>query len=334
MLSTYESFADAYVAGLTEVLRKGSVVAGVVDSTSIGSSFGKEPRPTRELRPFGFQVRDPRQALLRCPARQPDLGFAFGQWLWVMRGSDELDTIAYYNSMGRLFSDDGRRLRNAFGTRIGGGPLDAAVALLRRDPSSRRAMLVFGDSAGPAIRTRDSSCAISLQFLIREGRLEAITNMRSQSALMVLPYDAALFMTIHVWVAALLDVPIGSHTWIANSFHLYEDEVALAGKVLEGPVTSLGLPPVGDPHLSLSQLLRFEHQLRTAAECGNASEVSELEAAVSTARSLEGAIRAVLLAHARRRLGQDQQCRRALSQLPAGWGECLPKPQSTLVPTR
>ena len=28
--------------------------------------------------------------------------------------------------------------------------------------------------------------------------------MRSQSALMVLPYDAALFMAIHIWVAACL----------------------------------------------------------------------------------------------------------------------------------
>lgn len=331
MLSAYESFADAYIAGLAEVLDRGEEVAGVADPSSVGSSFGTEPRPTRELRPFGFRVRDPRSSLIRCPVRQPDLGFALGQWLWVMSGSDDLETIAYYNSMGRLFSDDGRRLRGAFGPRVGGEPLAAAIALLRRDPATRRAIIYLADPSGSRARTRDHSCAISLQFLIRGGRLEAITTMRSQSALMVLPYDAALFMTVQVWVAALLGIDVGSHTWVANSFHVYADELSLAREVLDKPVASMTLPPVRDPHGSLSALLHFERRLRRATESEDMYEAAELEAGAQAADDLRSAIQAVLLAHSGRKLHDPALWRRALAKVPSGWGDCIRRPETLLA---
>lgn len=331
LLPAHDSFAEAYVAGLGDVLDHGEKVAGVADPSSVGSSFGAGPRPTRELRPFGFNVRYARNALLHSPARQPDLGFALGQWLWVMSGADDLETIAYYNSLGRLFSDDGRRLRGAFGPRVGGGALASAVALLRQDPATRRAIIYLADPSGSRARTRDHSCAISLQFLVRGNRLEAITTMRSQSALMVLPYDAALFMTIQVWVAALLGIEAGSHTWVANSFHVYEDEISLAREVLAKPVRSVTLPPVRDSEPSLRGLLHFERRLRRATERGDRVEVAEcIEIGPPLADDLESATEAVLLAHAGRRLADPVLWQGALAKLPPGWGDCLRAPETLL----
>ena len=232
--------------------------------------------------------------------------------------------MAYYNPAGRLFSDDGTRLGGALGPRIGGGPLDSLVALLEEDPSSRRAILQLDDPGGPR-RTRDQSCATSLQFFVRDGRLEAITTMRSQSALMVLPYDAALFMTLQIWVAALLGANVGGHVWIANSFHLYDDELALARRVLAEPLSDLSLPPVGDASDSLPRLLAFEKRLRCAVEAQNGWLVEDLGSATRP-DTLEGAIEIVLLAHAARRLGDSDLWKSSLSRLPAGWDRCLRPP--------
>jgi hypothetical protein len=332
-----ETFADAYVAGLTAILADGERVSAVVDPLSVGSSFGERARPTRELRPFGFRVLNPRACLLRCSARQPDLGFIVGQWLWVMRGSAELEPIAFYNDAARRFSEDGKQLSGAFGARMrkrGGDQLSSAVGLLRRDPATRRALVLFADTADATAPNRDQPCAISLHLLMRAGRLEAITTMRSQSALMVLPYDAALFMAIHIWVAACLGVEPGPHVWLAHSFHIYEDELELARSVLATQVSPACLPHARDPEDALPRLLSFEQRLRLATESSARSAVADLAEEVTGVDELHEAARAVLLAHATRRLGDPDLWRSSTAMLPAGWSEFMRPPPSGLSMTR
>lgn len=334
-MTEHDTLAGAYVAALASVLDDGESVLPVTDELSIGSSFGARQRATLELRPFGFRVRDPRACLLRCSRRQPDLGFSIGQWLWVMGGQDDLAQIAFYNSDGRLFSDDGRTLHGAFGARMrnrSGDQLLSVLARLRRDPGTRRALIVFAQPSDSWTSTRDHPCAISLQFLIRGGRLEAITTMRSQSALMVLPYDGALFMTIQIWVAACLGVQPGVHTWLAHSFHIYEDEVDLAHAVLGGPVDARSLPPVSDPEAGLPGLLRFEQDLRLATQRSAHSEVAALTGQVQRADELHQAARAILLAHAARRLKDVDLWRETLDRLPEDWRDCLRQPDEFALP--
>ncbi len=332
--SDSETLADAYASSLDAVLAAGERVAAVIDPLSVGSSFGEAVRPTRELRPFGFRVLDPHACLLRCSPRQPDLGFALGQWLWVMRGSDELDQITFYNSAGKLFSEDGRRLDGAFGARMrsnAGDQLMAAVALLRRDPATRRALVLVADPRDVSTPARDQPCAVSLHFMIRSGRLEAMTTMRSQSALMVLPYDAALFMTIHVWVAACLGIEAGPHTWLAHSFHVYEDELDLAHAVLSAPIDSERLPRARNPESALLGLLDYEERLRNATERSAHDEVVALANEINGVDELHAATRCVLLAHAARRLDDVELWRRSTAMLPPAWPEMMRPPTQELL---
>lgn len=269
MIPQYENFASAYQAGLEAVLAS-DWVDPVFDDSSIGSRFGNEFRRTRELRPFVFQVADPSTCLIESPVRQPNLGYSIGQWIWVMTGSDELEQITYYNPRGQVLSEDGIRLPGAFGARIrrsAGDQLERALRLLRRDPGSRRAAILIAEASDSRSTIRDYPCAIGVQLMLRNGKLEVITNMRSQSALMVLPYDAALFMMLHVWAAAVLGVDCGPHTWIANSFHLYEDEVAHAREVLAAGLQPASVPTkVERPISRFKWLSELERRLRISPE--------------------------------------------------------------------
>jgi thymidylate synthase len=255
----------------------------------------------------------------------------FGQWIWVMRGSDDVEGIAFYNEKGRAFSDDGHHLSGSFGHRIRvrwGDQLQAAIARLRADLSTRRALVLIADPADVYERARDYPCAIAFQLLVRDSRLEAITTMRSQSALMVLPYDAPLFMTIHVWVAAVLGLEPGAHTWLAHSFHMYDDELELARAVLESPVSDEALPPVEDAEDNLVELFEFEEQVRAAVGKGERGQIALLSESWRTRDELHSAIGNVLLANAASLLGNGALSAEIADRLPPGLRRCMEVPRS------
>jgi thymidylate synthase len=316
MIKEYDSFADAYREGLESLLEDRGWVEPVLDEDSVGSGFGSEFRRTIELRPFLFRVKDPARCLIESPARQPSLSYVVGQWIWTMAGSEDLDQIAYYNRRGYMFSEDGARLPGAFGARIrrsAGDQLERALRLLRRDPGTRRASILIADAGDGRSTMRDFPCATGLHLMLRHGKLEMITSMRSQSALMVLPYDAALFMMLHVWAAAELGMECGPHTWIANSFHLYEDEVVRARQVLEEGIRPVAVPKQGNsPERDLIQLIEFERRVRALPADAPPTELPK----GFDRNEFHGALASVLIATARSR------CPEAVSPeqvLPLAW---------------
>lgn len=278
-------------------------------------------KTTLELRPYALTVNDPADCLILSAVRQPSIVYAVAQWLWVMRGSDDVEEIGFYNDRAKAFSNDGLRLAGAFGARMRRprDQLRASLELLQRDPATRRALIVISRPDDLIEPTRDHACAESLHLFLRAGRLEAITTMRSQSALMVFPYDAALFMTIHVWAAAALGVPCGPHTWLANSMHLYEDEIDLAHAVLTEPLSSVRLPPVTDADASIANLQQIEMNLRIAVLSDEGLRSQRL--GVGRLAAMHRAFAHVLLVHAGMRLGDSETVHSSLGALPAPWKE-------------
>jgi thymidylate synthase len=264
----HQTFASAYLEGLEELLHAGGKVSGVRDRHSIGSQFGDENRLTIELLSHAFTVADPYACLLEGGTRRPREAYVAGQWLWVMSGSDDAEHISFYNPRGHEFADAEGRLGGAFGARMrrsGGDQLGRAIERLRRDPSSRRAVITIAEPSDGRVPSRDFPCALAVQLMIRGGKLEAITNMRSQSALTVLPYDAALMMMVQLWAAGELGLEAGPHHWTANSFHVYGDEVATAEAVLSDPPTFKRLPAAGGGgEALLRSLFSYESDLRRA----------------------------------------------------------------------
>jgi len=333
VVARHPTFASAYVSGLRALLADGSLIDGVHDPLSVGSTFGRQARPTIEISPYAFTISNPLDCLLESAVRQPDPGYLIGQWLWMMRGSDELDSIAYYNSRGRAFSDDGHRLAAAPGARLR-TPVDQvrlALSLLRRDPTTRRCRLVLARPQDVEASRRDVSCATDIQFLVRDGRLVAHTSMRSQSALMVLPYDVALFCMLQCWMAAMLGIEPGEHVWIAHSFHLYLDERSLAERLLDDGVRSVAMPAIEDPSEGLADLLAVEHRLMQAVQ----RNLTDVPAAVMDehprGRDLFSAARHTLVALAASRLSDEAVRLRALDALPPTWTNLMAKPSNAAV---
>lgn len=129
----------------------------------------------------------------------------------------------------------------AYGPRAA-GDVGQVVDLLTKDPDSRQAVVSLYDSDRDLGRVEqvDVPCTISLQYLVREGRLEAVTSMRSNDAWLGLPYDLMQFGMLQGAIAQSIGLPPGKATHVAASMHLYERNRADALKVT-GPLAPSGL---------------------------------------------------------------------------------------------
>lgn len=265
--------ADGFlVNGLRLVLELGEPVPSVRDPLSVGSAFGQRSRPSREVLAVNLGLRDPRQRLIMNPLRGVDSAFALASAVTAVTGNESLDFITTFNPRGRDFSDDGKTLPNSHGARlingVPGGQLQAAVKTLKSDESSRRAVVSVHNAADLLGQSRDVPCVVALHFMVRQGELRCVTFMRSQSALMVLPYDLYAFTFLQEVVASELELKLGPYWHMASSFHLYDDDLDLAREIVlaHDPAQSRlvvgSMPPGG----AFDDVRRTEDAYRALAE--------------------------------------------------------------------
>jgi thymidylate synthase len=219
-------------------------------------------KPIRELIAASFTLTDPRNRLIRSPARAVNYGFAVGELCWYMRGDSDLATMLYYNKRMAQFSDDGVSINSAYGAyilnpSIGGihSQWDLCVRELTADPDSRRAVMHINQPRdlwrAVSRGSRDVPCTLSLQLLIRNRRLHMHVVMRSNDVVWGLPYDVFSFTLLQeaflhqLQEAGALVDDLGSYHHTAGSLHLYDTHYAMADQVTkETWQTSAPMKPV------------------------------------------------------------------------------------------
>ncbi|GIJ52315.1 thymidylate synthase [Virgisporangium aliadipatigenens] len=244
---------------------------------------------SREKLGVSFVVRDPIQRQVMSAARRANIVFNFAEALWYLSGSDLLEPIAHYAPSIRQYSADGVTLPGtAYGPRImsvdetGTTQWANVVAELRRDPDSKRAILqIFRNDEIGIPGNIDVACTLALQFLVREGRLEAIGFMRANDAYRGLVSDYFSFTFIQEVLARELGVEVGAYHHHVGSLHIYEDDWPRAERVLSEPAPAASVPrdrfpvmPAGDNWPHIHRVLALEAVLRrneaTRADLGEA----------------------------------------------------------------
>jgi thymidylate synthase len=244
MIESFETFDEAYRSSIAEIRQHGRVISGVNSSRSIGSGFGKAPRPFTEVLGGGFQLLNPRARILKCSPRKLDVRFAYANFLFTLGGGQDLEMITHYNARGEKFFESDNRYETAFGCRLfsPGHQIAYVKEKLVNDRESRRAVAQIYEPVDTLLDRRDTPCAISLQFLIREERLHCICFMRSQSAVMVMPYDVFLFTMIQEWLATDMHLELGTYTHQCGSLHFYDDDDSLIEPILRDMAASDEMP--------------------------------------------------------------------------------------------
>lgn len=183
----------------------------------------------KEIKNMSVEIKDPRKRILSLPIRNISLPFAFGELIWYLTGRNDVAMMTYYSGMMKNFSDDGETLNSAYGYRIfGKHPMlpfnqwQFIVDKLREDPDSRQAVIHIKTPSDKP--TKDEVCTKDLQFLIRDGKLDMITDMRSNDIVWGFTYDVFSFTTFQELIANELGVEVGTYYHNAVSMHIYEKD--------------------------------------------------------------------------------------------------------------
>lgn len=211
---------NAYRSHLNTILAYGS------DESARGLSF-------REL--IGVQYTVPmNDPVVTIPERNTGYRFAAAEPFWILSGSNLLSEIAPYGNMAP-YSDDGYFMAGAYGPKVV-DQLPYVCRTLAEDNGSRQAVInIWREKPGPS---KDIPCTLSLQFLLRNGRLHCVATMRSSDAIMGLPYDTIMFSLASAYISSILcyhygnaSIKLGLLRLTMGSAHIYDRDMELAKKI-------------------------------------------------------------------------------------------------------
>lgn len=202
---------------------------------------GQEVNGTRELNNIQVTLHDITKGIVSIRGISPS--YLFAEALWYFTGRNDVKFISTFGSMWERLSDDGKTNNSAYGYLMkhafGFDQIEKIIELLRKDPNSRRAVINLNTPNEHVIETKDEPCTICLQFLIRDGRLNCTTVMRSNDIWFGFPYDVAFFTLLQMYIADRLEVEYGTYTHFVISMHLYDRNVEEVHKILNNPVSKV-----------------------------------------------------------------------------------------------
>lgn len=204
---------------------------------------------------------------LSCTEGKGKIFSCLGELLWYLSGSNKLDQIRYYIKDYHRYSDDGKTIFGAYGPRLFGndGQIYTVIRALQERDSTRKAVVQLFSSSDIKVHHKDIPCTCTLQFLVREGRLNLYTSMRSNDAFKGLPHDIFAFTMLQELIARKLGIPMGEYGHYVTSMHIYMDDLSkIESFQNEGwqEKAYMSSMPEGDQVSNVLRLLKHERELR------------------------------------------------------------------------
>ena len=198
---------------------------------------------TKELHPTTAFIEDPRRRIVSCYGRVINLPFALVEVIQLITGQNDAQALKFYNSKIIEIQGDspdafrfnaayGERLRryyvgaNLSQTGVAIDQLEHVIQTLKNDHDSRQASIVLSHPGDDnyTVQTKDRACNVYAHAMIRDNKLDWMQIIRSNDAVWGIPYNMMQWSHVQEWVAASLDIQVGSMFIVQDSFHVYEDK--------------------------------------------------------------------------------------------------------------
>ena len=191
------------------------------------SQFGD----TLEIINYSCCIRDPRAGrFVFTESRKHSLKYIIGELIWYFSCEKSIGRIRHYSKFWNHLADQYGNVNSNYGYKIFRKQVEErsqfqyVLEELRINKDSRRAFMFLNllDDDYPQMHiTKDFSCTPYLHFLIRDGKLNMLTYMRSNDFIYGFCNDVPFFTVLQELIAAMLDVELGYYYHNAGSEHIY-----------------------------------------------------------------------------------------------------------------
>lgn len=154
------------------------------------------------------------------------------QFDWIYPSKDELESIilnkehsaSYEYSYGpRIFNFRGKDQINDF-----------VIPLLKKDPTSRRAIItLFDPSTDSNVLSKNIPSLLYMYFKIKDNRLTLTCSIRSNDLFIGWPGNIYQIVMLQKRVAELLGLKLGMLTTISGSAHVFHEHFEMIEKILQ-----------------------------------------------------------------------------------------------------
>ncbi len=227
-------------------------LSAMYDVQTKGTHQDSRVGPTSELLAYRAVLTDINQNFVLQTARKADPAYAAAELLWYLSDTDDTTMLQYYAPSYKQFTEDGVHAHGAYGPRIMAA-LPSIIQLLKDHPDTRQAVIPIWnlDDLECAHEVNDNPCSVMLHFILRSGKLDCITYMRSNDVWLGMPYDIFCFTMIQRLVADSIRADYGRYTHLVGSLHIY-DKNKLSEDQLFNPIINMVEPEPtwGSMHMS------------------------------------------------------------------------------------
>lgn len=191
--------------------------------------------------PMTIVHKNPMDHVLVSPHRRINPYLHFFEPLWILAHRNDVRFLAQFTKQMKEYSDDGVIFNAGYGYRIK-DQLKPAIQELSVNPESRQVNLQIWDwQLDLCTDTKDKACNMMVNLQVNsENRLDITVFNRSNDILWgCFGTNVVQFSTLQAYIAANLDIPIGTYYQVSTNLHLYIDTQKssdMAGRLLREPV--------------------------------------------------------------------------------------------------
>lgn len=200
---------------------------------------------TAEILNMSFELTDPTKNTVNSKTREFNSVFAEKFFQWIYAGKSDVSELIPVNKNAKRYDDDNYHRNTAYGPRLL-KQLPYILDELKYSEHSRRATINILDADDKEIlpdllsgrTTIEFPCTNTIQFVIRDGRLNMHVGMRSNNMVLTVCYDVYNFTNLMFKVFDKLketypDLELGSYYHNIASAHIIGKEAKLAKDILK-----------------------------------------------------------------------------------------------------
>lgn len=161
--------------------------------------------------------------------------------IWFLSGARKPeDFLRNYTKIWDAFTNPGDVVTVAYGYRwrkhFGRDQIKSLIELLKKEPSSRQAVVVTWDPASDGLGTTKKAnvpCPYTFTVNIFGGKLHLHNIVRSNDMILGFPFDVAGFCLLQYILAQELGVGVGTYSHSISNAHIYENHYEGAKQILQ-----------------------------------------------------------------------------------------------------